>query len=101
MLDTYSKNKKEISDNLIKLESVAASKRVKVASQTLRVKLEADVFSLVVVGQFKRGKTTFINALLGKDLLPTAIIPLTSIITILSYGEKLKIIAFFENGSKK
>jgi len=101
MLDLYSKTKKEIGDSLIKLGSVAASERIKIALQSLHTKLEADVFSLVVVGQFKRGKTTFINALLGKDLLPTAIIPLTSIITILSYGRELKITAFFENGSKK
>jgi small GTP-binding protein len=101
MLDLYSKTKKEIGDSLIKLESVAASERIKIALRSLHTKLEADVFSLVVVGQFKRGKTTFINALLGKDLLPTAIIPLTSIITILSYGRELKITAFFENGSKK
>ena len=101
MLYTYSKTKKEIGDNLIKLESIAASEYVQVASKTLRAKLEADVFSLVVVGQFKRGKTTFINALLGKELLPVGIIPLTSIITVLNYGEDLQINAFFENGASK
>jgi len=101
MLYTYSKTKKEIGDNLIKLESIAASERVKIASQTLRAKLEADVFSLVVVGQFKRGKTTLINALLGKELLPVGIIPLTSIITVLNYGEDLRINAFFDNDASK
>ena len=38
-------------------------------------------FDIVVLGQYKRGKTTFINALLGDDLLPTAIVPLTNIAT--------------------
>ena len=101
MLDSYSKIKTGLRDNLMKLEDIAVSERVKTASRTLREKFEANVFSLVVVGQFKRGKTTFINALLGKDLLPTSIIPLTSIITILSYGDKLHITAFFDNGSNK
>src|SRR6266571_5724834 len=49
-------------------------------------KLETEQFNLVVLGQFKRGKSTLINALLGVDLLPTAVIPLTSIVTIIQYG---------------
>src|SRR3989454_3371694 len=49
-------------------------------------KLETEQFNLVVLGQFKRGKSTLINALLGADLLPTAVIPLTSIVTIIQYG---------------
>ena len=99
MLDAYLKIKTNIIESLAKLEDIAASERVKIAARLISEKLNADVFLLVVVGQFKRGKTTFINALLGENLLPTAIIPLTSIITILRYGDKLRIIAFFENGT--
>lgn len=98
MLDTYSKNKKDIVEILTELENISSTEHVKKTSKAIRLKLECDIFSLVVVGQFKRGKTTFINALLGQELLPAAIIPLTSIITILNYGEKLRITAFFENG---
>lgn len=56
-----------------------------------RTKLEEEAFNLVVLGQFKRGKSTFINALLGEKILPTAIVPLTSVVTILRYGQKLKV----------
>jgi len=56
-----------------------------------RTKLEEEAFNLVVLGQFKRGKSTFINALLGESILPTAIVPLTSVVTILRYGPKLKV----------
>lgn len=56
----------------------------------LKEKLENNRFNLVVVGQFKRGKTCLINALLGADLLPTAVVPLTSIVTVLSYGEEIR-----------
>jgi GTP-binding protein EngB required for normal cell division len=42
-------------------------------AQDLRDKLAAEQFNLVVLGQFKRGKSTLINALLGADLLPTAV----------------------------
>lgn len=54
--------------------------------QELLVQLAEDRFNLVVVGQFKRGKSTLMNALLGRDLLPTGLLPLTSAITTLRYG---------------
>ena len=63
-----------------------------------RIKLEEEAFNLVVLGQFKRGKSTFINALLGESILPTAIIPLTSVVTILRYGSTLKVEVVYMNG---
>jgi GTPase SAR1 family protein len=101
MLNFYSKTKDKISGILVALDNIAVSEHARETAQLIRDKLEANIFSLVVVGQFKRGKTTFINALLGQDLLPTAIIPLTSIITIINYGNELRIMAFFENKSQK
>ncbi len=58
-------------------------------------KLRDNKFNLVVVGQFKRGKSTLVNALVGDDILPTAVVPLTSIITILRYGSEEKITVAF------
>ncbi len=55
-------------------------------AQDLLVKLAEDRFNLAVVGQFKRGKSTLINAIIGRDLLPTGLLPLTSAITTLYYG---------------
>jgi len=63
----------------------------------LRQKLEQNVFDLVVLGQFKRGKTTLINALLGSDILPTAVVPLTSIVTIIRFGDPLGIKVYFND----
>jgi small GTP-binding protein len=62
------------------------------------VKLRENRFNLVVLGAFKRGKSTLINALLGEAVLPTAIVPLTSVVTILGYGEELAIRVHFHNG---
>ena len=59
--------------------------------QRLIYKLRTNRFNLVVLGAFKRGKSTLINALLGEAVLPTAIVPLTSVVTILGYGEQLDI----------
>jgi hypothetical protein len=43
-------------------------------------------FFLAVVGQFKRGKSTLINALLGTPLLPTGVVPVTAVVTIVEHG---------------
>jgi GTP-binding protein EngB required for normal cell division len=44
-------------------------------------------FHVAVVGEFKRGKSTLINALLGADVLPRGVLPLTAIPTEVSFGE--------------
>ncbi len=64
----------------------------------IKEKLETNTFNLVVVGQFKRGKTCLINALLGADILPVSVVPLTSVVTILVYGETLGAKVFFKSG---
>lgn len=64
-------------------------------------KLLEDLFYLVVLGEFKRGKSTFINSLLGKDILPTAVIPLTSIITKIRYGKELGAKVYFQNNRQE
>jgi GTP-binding protein EngB required for normal cell division len=40
-------------------------------------------FHLAVLGQFKRGKSSLLNALLGEPILPTSVVPLTAIPTLL------------------
>jgi GTP-binding protein EngB required for normal cell division len=56
------------------------------------VQLAEDRFNLAVVGQFKRGKSTLMNAVLGRDLLPTGLLPLTSAITTLCYGSTERVV---------
>jgi GTP-binding protein EngB required for normal cell division len=41
---------------------------------------------VAVVGEFKRGKTTLINALLGAPLLPTGVIPVTAVPALVRFG---------------
>ena len=49
----------------------------------LKKRLFEGRFHLAVLGQFKRGKSTLLNALLGEVVLPTAVIPLTAIPTFM------------------
>lgn len=54
----------------------------------LRERLTHNRLQLAVLGQFKRGKSTFVNALLGAPLLPAAVVPLTAAATFIAWGEK-------------
>jgi GTPase Era involved in 16S rRNA processing len=47
-----------------------------------------DFFLLVIVGEFNAGKSSFINALLGKTVLKEGVTPTTTQIHILRYGEQ-------------
>jgi GTPase SAR1 family protein len=60
------------------------------AARALDKKLVENRFNVVVFGEFKRGKTTFVNALLGADMLPAAVVPLTSIVTAVTWGEEIR-----------
>lgn len=58
--------------------------------------LAEDQFNMAVVGQFKRGKSSLMNAIIGRDLLPTGVLPLTSAITTLCYGPKARALLQFK-----
>jgi GTPase Era involved in 16S rRNA processing len=62
--------------------------------------IETGSFTLAFVGQFKRGKTTLINAILGQRLLPSGVLPLTSVITIIRYGPKQRFFVVFQDGKQ-
>jgi ribosome biogenesis GTPase A len=48
-------------------------------------------FHLAVLGQFKRGKSTLLNALIGESILPVGVVPLTAAPTFIQFGETAKI----------
>ena len=55
--------------------------------RTTRIpKLESERFHLVVLGEFNHGKSTFVNSLLGSDILPTGITPTTASINHVLYA---------------
>jgi small GTP-binding protein len=46
-----------------------------------------ELFLLVIVGEFNAGKSAFVNALIGEDVLPEGVTPTTARITIVRYGD--------------
>jgi len=64
-------------------------------------KLEQQQFVVAVVGEFKRGKSSFINALLGAEVLPVGAIPVTSTVTVATYGRVPRVEIGFADGTSE
>lgn len=67
------------------------------ALNLLSGRLTKGQFRLAVLGQFKRGKSTLLNALLGDTILPTDILPVTAIPTFISYSDNFTAQVHFVN----
>lgn len=63
----------------------------------LKSKLASERFKIMIIGEFKRGKSTFINALLGEEILPAFATPTTAVINEIKWGEDKKAILYFHN----
>lgn len=55
---------------------------------TLAERIAEGRFYVAVIGQFKRGKSTLINALVGDAVLPSGVVPVTAVVTVVRYGPK-------------
>jgi len=103
VLEEFIKHKSEILAIIENIESLAKEEQEPVDNllSMAREQLITNCFNLVILGQFKRGKTTLINSLIGKEILPSSVVPLTSMVTILRFGEELRCNIFMEDGSEK
>jgi GTPase Era involved in 16S rRNA processing len=65
---------------------------------SLRERLQQRRLQIAVLGQFKRGKSTFVNALLGAPVLPTAVLPVTAVPTFIAWRKEPLIQVSFADG---
>ncbi len=54
----------------------------------LVARTEKGLFYVACLGQFKRGKSTLLNALVGEPALPAGVVPVTSVVTVIRYGTR-------------
>ncbi len=66
--------------------------------ETLLIKHREERFYVAILGLFKRGKSTIINALLNQEVLPSAVIPVTSIVTLIEHSDRTAAEIYFSNG---
>src|SRR5262245_6583321 len=91
LLEHHKQAKREIIARFNQLADVAEGVGMTTLARDIRntrvPKLEAERFHLVVLGEFNHGKSTFVNALLGQDVLPTGITPTTASINHVVYAD--------------
>jgi small GTP-binding protein len=82
LLEHHKQAKREIVARFQQLAALADGVGMVTLARDIRTtripKLESERFHLVVLGEFNHGKSTFVNALLGNDILPTGITPTTA-----------------------
>ena len=54
--------------------------------------------NVAVFGRFKAGKSSFLNRLLGRDLLPVGVVPVTSVVSEIRYGPKERAVVQYLDG---
>jgi predicted GTPase len=64
-------------------------------------KLEEDRFHLVVMGEFNHGKTTFVNALLGEQVLPVGVTPTTAAIHHIHWAVQPEAVVVATSGERR
>ncbi|PMB51511.1 dynamin family protein [Fischerella thermalis CCMEE 5201] len=74
-------------------------KQIQSQINQILTRLDAD-FVLVVIGDFKRGKSTLINALLGEAIVTTDVLPETVTINHIQYGSEHKIYICLTDGGQ-
>lgn len=66
-----------------------------------RGRIAGDRFNLAVIGEFKRGKSSLVNALLGREIVPTGVIPLTSVVTVIRAGAPERLVVRYADGREQ
>lgn len=71
---------------LARIAADAGTDGVAAGAEQLARRIGDGRYYVACVGQFKRGKSALLNALVGTQALPVGVVPVTSVITILRHG---------------
>ncbi len=64
-------------------------------------KIQSQRFRVAVVGEFSRGKSTLLNALLGEPIQPVRAIPCSGTVSVLRYGTTKRVICRYKDGREE
>jgi polyhydroxyalkanoate synthesis regulator phasin len=84
---------------LAQLAEESGSSRIAEEARNLANRISEGRFYVACIGQFKRGKSTLINALIGDPVLPVGFTPVTAVPTVIRFGEQRRARIQVGNGS--
>ncbi len=87
--------------SLIEIARELGDERIEREARALAERVADKRFFVACLGQFKRGKSSLLNVLVGAPVLPTGVVPVTAIVTILRHGPILRAEVHFENGARQ
>ncbi|MBQ5319436.1 MAG: dynamin family protein [Oscillospiraceae bacterium] len=94
----------DITDSLTQIkeycEYIGLEHTAKSIGETIE-KTAKDHFEVAIVGEFKRGKSTLINALLGQEVLPADVLPATATLNRVTYSEEPYVMVEYKNGEEE
>ena len=99
---SYKENKEQVLalyDEYVEM-CKSTEKKVDKSIEEQAKKIKNEIFNLMVLGEAKSGKSTFINAYLGKEVVPMDVRQCTSAIIKIHKGDKFKLIAKTAAGGK-
>lgn len=100
----YKQIEMHLSDDLSTLEKFCYLLDLSNTAQAVvetRKKLIENKFDVAIVGEFKRGKSTLINALIGQGVLPMDVLPATATINRVTYDPQKFAHIRFKNGTSE
>ncbi|MCM1023580.1 MAG: dynamin family protein [Prevotella sp.] len=97
----YKRTVSELTESLTQLkeycEDIELVHTAKSIGDTVE-KVANDHFEVAIVGEFKRGKSTLINALLGQEVLPADVLPATATLNRVTYSETPYVMVEYKDG---
>lgn len=100
----YKQTVSELTESLAQLkeysEDIGLVHTAKSIGETIE-KTAKEHFEVAIVGEFKRGKSTLINALLGQEVLPADVLPATATLNRVTYSDEPYVMVEYKNGSRE
>ncbi|MDD6991867.1 MAG: dynamin family protein [Oscillospiraceae bacterium] len=94
----------DLTESLEQLREYAASLNLENTARSIGDIIEksaGDHFEVAIVGEFKRGKSTLINALLGQEVLPADVLPATATLNRVTYSKDPYVVVEYKDGTSE
>jgi GTP-binding protein EngB required for normal cell division len=93
--DVSQQSLKNVRDVCARFSIISLNRQLEACQKLL---VENPPIDVAILGQFKAGKSSFINSLIGKSILPVGVTPVTTVITRLQYGANERAVVKFFDG---